>query len=175
MTISRGPRGFFCLQDFRRGPVNVAVITLQEETLQMENWYVVSEAKSDQLFSDDAMIAEFATEGDESAYEKRDSFLIVLIKRACEEALGSVADIHVYHIEDWWPNHTRYVSVSAEYCTREFILMLQSLLTEEFSNYRIQLIVDSNLAVDESPELGALTIYADRVIVEDRVAKTLNI
>ena len=84
MTISRGPRGFFCLQDFRRGPVNVAVITLQEETLQMENWYVVSEAKSDQLFSDDAMIAEFATEGDESAYEKRDSFLIVLIKRACD-------------------------------------------------------------------------------------------
>ena len=27
-TRSRGPRGFFCLQDVRRGPVNVAVITL---------------------------------------------------------------------------------------------------------------------------------------------------
>ena len=27
-TRSRGPRGFFCLHDFRRGPVNVAVITL---------------------------------------------------------------------------------------------------------------------------------------------------
>ena len=27
-TRSRGPRGFFCLQDFRRGPVNVDVIPL---------------------------------------------------------------------------------------------------------------------------------------------------
>ena len=29
-TRSRGPRGFFCLHDFRRGPVNVAVITLAQ-------------------------------------------------------------------------------------------------------------------------------------------------
>ena len=29
-TRSRGPRGFFCLQVFRRGPVNVAVIPLFE-------------------------------------------------------------------------------------------------------------------------------------------------
>ena len=29
-TRSRGPRGFFCLQGFRRGPVNVAVITLKQ-------------------------------------------------------------------------------------------------------------------------------------------------
>ena len=28
LARSRGPRGFFCLQVFRRGPVNVAVITL---------------------------------------------------------------------------------------------------------------------------------------------------
>ena len=28
-TRSRGPRGFFCLHDFRRGPVNVAVILLE--------------------------------------------------------------------------------------------------------------------------------------------------
>ena len=28
MTINRGPRGFFCLHVFRRGPVNVAVIWL---------------------------------------------------------------------------------------------------------------------------------------------------
>ena len=28
-TRRRGPRGFFCLHDFRRGPVNVAVITLR--------------------------------------------------------------------------------------------------------------------------------------------------
>ena len=33
-TRSRGPRGFFCLQVFRRGPVNVAVITLS--TSQMK-------------------------------------------------------------------------------------------------------------------------------------------
>ena len=33
-TRSRGPRGFFCLHDFRRGPVNVAVITLaQRQTI----------------------------------------------------------------------------------------------------------------------------------------------
>ena len=29
-TRSRGPRGFFCLQVFRRGPVNVAVIHLSK-------------------------------------------------------------------------------------------------------------------------------------------------
>ena len=29
-TRSRGPRGFFCLHDFRRGPVNVAVIQLPD-------------------------------------------------------------------------------------------------------------------------------------------------
>ena len=37
-TRSRGPRGFFCLQVFRRGPVNVAVIPLKLmlETLPIE-------------------------------------------------------------------------------------------------------------------------------------------
>ena len=33
-TRSRGPRGFFCLQDFRRGPVIVAVISLSRSLLQ---------------------------------------------------------------------------------------------------------------------------------------------
>ena len=33
-TRSRGPSGFFCLQDFRRGPVNVAVIGLVHISLR---------------------------------------------------------------------------------------------------------------------------------------------
>ena len=41
MTISRGPRGFFCLQDVRRGPVNVDVIppkqSLSENPYQPPN------------------------------------------------------------------------------------------------------------------------------------------
>ena len=37
-TRSRGPRGFSCLHDFRRGPVNVAVITLERLSHTFEFW-----------------------------------------------------------------------------------------------------------------------------------------
>ena len=141
----------------------------------MLNWRSVPADVADQSFSDDALIANFDTDSQESAYEKHDSLLIVLIKRVCREILGDESDVHSYHIEDWWPNHTRYISVSADYCTRGLIVALNSLLTDEFSNYRIQVIVDSDLSVDGSPELGALTIYADRIIVEDPVNERLKL
>ena len=138
-------------------------------------WQSVTANVADQVFNDDALIAEFATDSDEASYEKHDSFLIVLIKRACKDVLGPIADVHTYHIEDWWPNHTRYISVSADHCTRQLIMALHSLLTGEFLSYRIQVIVDADLSVDGSPEIGALTIYADRIIVEDRLNETLGL
>ena len=39
MTISRGPRGFFCLQDVRRGPVNVDVI---RPKLMAKEWKLIT-------------------------------------------------------------------------------------------------------------------------------------
>ena len=38
-TRSRGPRGFFCLHVFRRGPVNVAVITLKSSAFPRQYSY----------------------------------------------------------------------------------------------------------------------------------------
>ena len=140
----------------------------------MVNWLLVSEEESDRAFEDDALIANFESESEEIAYEKLDAFLIMAIKRACTDVLGQDAEDHVYHLEDWWPNHTRYLSVSADYCSCDLIVKLHSLLTEEFSLYRIQLVVDSNLTVEGSPEIGAMTIYSDRIVVEKSVSDRLD-
>ena len=136
-------------------------------------WLTVTAEESDRAFGEDALIAEFENDAEESAYEKLDSFLIALIKRKCEEVLGDNAATHTHHVEDWWPNHTRYVYVSIAHCSRELILALHSLLSEEFENYRIQLLADSDLSAEESTQIGAMVIYADRILVESDVAVQL--
>jgi len=123
-------------------------------------------------FDQDAYIAEFTSSGEEAAYERQDSFLIYLIKRACREMLGVEADRHVHHLEDWWPNHTRYVYFSRAYVTWPLVEKLRSLLTDDFELWRIQVVVSEDLtaAVGEDIEVGSLVIYCDRIVMDLAVA-----
>lgn len=132
----------------------------------------VSKEQFDAAFDQDACIAELTSPEEETAYERQDSFLIHLIKRACREVLGVLADRHVHHLEDWWPNHTRYVYVSRAYATWQLIEKLRSLLTDDFGAWRIQVVVSENLTADvgEDIEVGSLVIYCDRIVMESAVA-----
>ena len=141
----------------------------------MTQWHQLSPSDCDKAFDQGAIIADFNHELEEEAYEKRDSRLIELLKHKCQELLGASADSHTYHLEDWWPNHTRYISLSAQVCTPAMILGLQSLLTGEFANYRIQLVVEQDLTNSDSSQLGALVVYPDRILVEHQLVAQCNL
>ena len=51
-TLSRGPRGFFCLHDVRRGPVNVAVIGLGADRALSDNTCLHGEDEWSLILSD---------------------------------------------------------------------------------------------------------------------------
>jgi hypothetical protein len=136
----------------------------------MTEWQYVNPGEFDRAFSDDADIVEFVSEAEETDYEKHDSFLIELIKQVCSSVLDDSADVHTHHLEDWWPNRTRYLYVSSEFCTQQLLAKLHGLLTDEFAAYRIQVLVNEDLTLDSGREIGALVIYADRIVVEHDVA-----
>lgn len=124
----------------------------------MTEWQYVEPGEFDRAFSDDADIVEFASDAEESDYEKHDAFLIELIKRACISVLDNLAESHTDHTEDWWPNRTRYLYVSAEFCTPRLIDKLQDLLPDEFARCRIQIVANEDLTLDSGREIGALVI-----------------
>ena len=136
----------------------------------MTHWQLVSPEEFDAAFSEDALVAEFADEAAEHAYVDRDTRLIKAIKGTCSLVAGTDADEHVHHLEDWWPNHTRYVYVSAKLCSNVLISALRALLVGEFTKYRIPVIANHDLTDDKDQEVGALVIYTDRAVVETRVA-----
>jgi hypothetical protein len=138
-------------------------------------WCRVSPQDFDASFEMKALIAEFGDDSDEAAYEGKDAFLIELIKYKCKSELGEALEEHTYHLYDWWPNHTRYIGVSADYCTPTLILALQGLLADEFSDYRIQVIVHEDLRGNGEDETGALCVYSDSVIVEHKVAERCSL
>lgn len=130
-----------------------------------KNQQVVSRDRFDEIFREEATIAEFPTKEAEVAYERRDSFLIHLIRREVERSFGSDPDAAPFVGDDWWPDHTRHLEATLKHCTSDFLDSLRALLTGEFRFYRIQLCVYGDI-LDGKSYIGSMALYADRVLIE---------
>ena len=137
-------------------------------------WVEVTPAEFDTSMKWDATTAEFSTDRTEEIYVDNDSELIEIIKRTCREVLGDVADEHTYHLYDWWPNHTRYVTLSKDVCSLQLIVKLRSCLTGTFKDYRIQILVVDDLPNDDHEAIGSLAINSNRVVIENAAAAAIS-
>src|SRR4051812_2032325 len=97
---------------------------------------VVSE-KFDEVFREEALIAEFGSPEEEAADEKRDAFLIHLIRREVKKCFGKDESRHPFVGDDWWPDHTRHMELTPEHFNMAFLNGLTDLLTDDYQSYRI--------------------------------------
>jgi hypothetical protein len=137
-----------------------------------ENQQVVSPDQFDELFRKQALIAEFATESEESDYERRDSFLIHLIRAEAAKQFDPESDESPFVGDDWWPDHTRHLEVTPDHCTPEFLAGLRALLADDYRDYRIQLCVYADHS-DGNSYIGSMALSADRVLIEQKLRDLL--
>jgi len=128
---------------------------------------VVSPKEFDKIFKEEALIAEFSSTEEEEEYERKDSALIRLIRKEIRLHFGRKAD-SPYVIDDWWPNHTRYIEVTPAHCTAAFLIALGRLLNNQYKDYRIQVCVYED-AMDGATYIGSMALYKDRVLIEKKL------
>ena len=134
---------------------------------------VVSPDKFNELFREEAHIAGLASPEEEVAYERRDSFLIHLIRREVQQHFGTDKEQQPFVGDDWWPDHTRHMEATPAHCTPAFLIALRSLLTDDYKDYRIQICVYED-AMDGKSYIGSMALYTDRVLIETRLYKLLQ-
>ena len=138
-----------------------------------ENQQVVSPDRFDELFREQALIAEFPTEDVESEYERRDSFLIHLIRSEAANHFGSESDKSPFVGDDRWPDHTRHMDVAPDHCTPGFLKSLRTLPADDYRDYQIQLCVYADPA-DRRSYFGSMALSADRVLIEQKLLDFLS-
>jgi len=129
---------------------------------------VVSPKEFDKLFHEEALIAEFSSDREEEEYERRDASLIRLIRKEIRLYFGRNARQQPYVLDDWWPNHTRYVDVTPAHCTAPFLIALGQLLNNDYTDYRIQICVYED-TMDGTTYIGSMALYKDRVLIEKKL------
>jgi len=135
----------------------------------------VEPQKFDDLFASEADIVDLDDEDSESAYESLDSQLIEHINQALaaiypQDSAGKAE--RPYQLEDWWPNHTRYLDVCRRHLIPELLPTLHGLLSEPFHHYRIQLVVYEDSQDGES-YIGSIALYRNHMIAEKRLKQLL--
>jgi hypothetical protein len=99
--------------------------------------------------------------------------LIHLIVRAVAKHLGKTieeAEQVVGH--DWWVDRTRCLWLEASQCTAQLLADLHSLLSDEYTEWRITVGVSED--EPSSEDIGQLVIYPDRIVVEKDVFNRLG-
>ncbi len=138
-----------------------------------KNQQVVSPKRFDELFREQALIAEFPTKDAEAEYERRDTFLIHLIRREVAQYFGAESNKSLFVGDDWWPDHTRHMEVTPEHCTPAFLSTLRGLLADDYRDYRIQLCVYAD-PMDGKSYIGSMALSADSVLVEQKLHDLLH-
>jgi hypothetical protein len=128
---------------------------------------VVSPKEFDRIFKEETLVAEFSSTKEEDEYERKDSALIRLIRKEIRIHFGRKKD-SPYVLDDWWPNHTRYIEVTPAHCTAAFLTALGRLLNNDYKDYRIQICVYED-AMDGSTYIGSMALYKDRVLIEKKL------
>ena len=134
---------------------------------------VVSPKEFDKRFQDEALIAEFSSPQEEEAYERRDASLIRLIRKEIRQHFGRNAKRQPYVLDDWWPNHTRYIDVTPAHCTAAFLIALRRLLNNEYKDFRIQICVYEDM-MDGKTYIGSMALHKDRVLIERKLHTLLQ-
>jgi hypothetical protein len=138
-----------------------------------QNQQVVSPKRFNDLFQEQAIIAEFQNEEAEAEYERRDSFLIHLIRREVATHFDGDSDPPPFVGDDWWPDHTRHLEVTPKHCTPKFLNALCALLTEEYRDYRFQLCVYADHD-DGNSYIGSMALSNNRILIEEKLNELLQ-
>jgi hypothetical protein len=138
-----------------------------------KNQQVVTPERFDELFREQALIAEFPTEDSKAEYERRDTSLIDLIRREVAKHFGPESDHSPFVGDDWWRDHTRHMEVTPEHCTSTFLGALRSLLAGDYRDYRIQLCVYAE-PMDGKTYIGSMALTTDRVLIEQKLHDLLH-
>ncbi len=126
---------------------------------------IVSSKEFDDIFSKEVKIADLRNQQDEDDYAQRDNRLIQLLKSIVLSHTKNENTEEVWIGQDWWPDHTRHIEINYCLCSSHLISDLQSVLTGEFSNYRIQMCVYRDISEGES-YVGSLVLYTDKRLIE---------
>ena len=129
---------------------------------------IVTPKEFDKVFKEETLVAEFSSADDEEEYVRRDSALIRLIRKDIRQHFGRNAERQPYVLDDWWPNHTRYIDATPEHCTAAFLIALRGLLKDDYKNYRIQICVYKD-PMDGTTYIGSMALHKDRVLIEKKL------
>lgn len=138
-----------------------------------KNQQVVSPERFNELFREQAIIAEFPNEEAEAEYERRDSFLIHLVRREVATHFGDDSVPPPIVGDDWWADHTRHLEITPKHCTPEFFSALAALLADEYRDYRFQLCVYDD-PDDGNSYIGSMALSSDRVLIEEKLDELLQ-
>ncbi len=120
----------------------------------------------DQAFSERTIVAEFKSEEEEEKYAMKDNDLIEEMEKVQMELFQIEKNAYDPCLNwDWWPNHTRYVEVSLDKYTQEYLDALQALLKGKYKKWRIQMIVYGD-HMDGKSMIGSLSIDHDTVLID---------
>ena len=133
-----------------------------------ETQKVVSPKEFDKVFKEEALIAEFSSSEDEDNYERRDAALIRLIRKEIRQHFGRNVKRQPHVIDDWWPDHTRFIEATPAHCTPAFLIGLRQLLKDDYKDYRIQICVYED-SMDGTTYIGSMALYKDRVLIEKKL------
>lgn len=133
---------------------------------------VVSPKEFDECFREEALIARFSSPREETAYEKKDSLLIRLIRKEVRQHFGRNQQ-QPFVGDDWWPDHTRHIEATPAHCTPAFLTALRRLLKNDYKDYRIQICVYKD-PMEGTTYIGSMALYSNRVLIEKRLHKLLE-
>ncbi|HEX7331597.1 MAG TPA: hypothetical protein VF290_08850 [Pyrinomonadaceae bacterium] len=133
-----------------------------------KNQRVVTAKEFDKAFKEEALIAEFSSSKDEEAYERRDAKLIRLIRKEIRQHFGRNEKKQPYVLDDWWPDHTRFIDATPAHCTPAFLMALRQLLNNDHKDFRIQICVYEDV-MEGTTYIGSMALYRDRVLIEKKL------
>ncbi|WP_035615963.1 hypothetical protein [Haloferula sp. BvORR071] len=124
------------------------------------------DADFDKLLRRSALITVFLTARDSDRLWAKSDRLRQQIEDACRGVFG-VQDMepHVYISDNWWPDHTRHIEVSAESFQQPLFEALRALLVAEFGEWRIQVVVYRD-PMAGTTMIGSVLIWSDKLIID---------
>lgn len=132
---------------------------------------VVAETDTDfdALLRHSAMIAAFLTGADSDRFSEKNGRLRNAMEISVIAHLGddlAESDTHLNY--DWWPDHTRTIEISERVFRFEMFELLRSLLTGEFDEWRIQVVVYADI-MKGTTMIGSILIWWDKLIVDRKL------
>ena len=116
-----------------------------------------------------------AGEAEETAYEYLDSQIAERIDIALRDLCGADGDGSLYHQNyDWWPTRTRFLELDSSAISWKLLTNLQSLLTGDVDDWRMNIHVYRPLDSHNPIHVGAISVYRDWLLIQKPVLALLD-